>query len=271
MTEILIDGERADASISAYDEGLLRGDGCFEAIRAYAGASFAFDAHYQRLTCSAAALDLPCPSGPALRSWVDEMAAEGGDCIVRVVLTRGGDRVPARCLVLWHQVPLVHSELRLKAVPAPWHPGGEPWELSGVKTISYAPNMAASRLARQHGYHDALLISSGGFVLEGPTFAIAWVRGGVVETPTLDLGILDSVTSRLLLRAAAEDGFEVHHGRFNLEVVGEATEVFAMSTVKEVAPVAAVDDWAHSAGPISRHLAARYRELIAAEKEEVRA
>ncbi|HEY3428132.1 MAG TPA: aminotransferase class IV, partial [Acidimicrobiia bacterium] len=146
MMSSLIDGHRAD-SISVYDEGLLRGDGCFEAIRSYGGMPFAFADHYQRLTRSAAALDIPCPPEADLRNWVDELAEEGDECIVRVVLTRGSG-ISGRCIVLWQPVPAPAGPLRLLPVDAPWHPGGQRWELSGAKTISYAPNMAASRLAR---------------------------------------------------------------------------------------------------------------------------
>lgn len=271
MTVALIDGQRQSASISVFDEGLLRGDGCFEAIRSYSGFPFAFDRHYQRLTRSAEALGLDCPPASELRAWVEEMAAEGGDCIVRVVLTRGaGTSLPGRCVVIWHPVPATGVGLRLLDVLAPWHPGGESWELAGVKTISYAPNMAASRVARKAGYEDALLISRGGFILEGPTFAVAWVREGIIETPDLDLGILDSVTRRLLLAAAAEDGLSVVTGRFTLKTLGEATEVVALSTVKQVTPVVAVGRRTFAPGAVGLRLAALYKNLIQAEKEEVR-
>ena len=257
----LIDGVRRE-SISVYDEGLLRGDGCFEAIRSYAGFPFAFSPHYHRLTKSAAALDIPCPPEQKVRAWVEELAGEGGDCIVRIVLTRGSALSPSRCVVLWHPLVPSSAELRLLPVAAPWHPGGQHWQLTGVKTISYAPNMAATRLARNSGFDDALLISREGLVLEGPTFAVAWVRNGAIETPTLDLGILDSVTSRLLLRAAEGDGQRVIGGKFTLETMAEATEVIALSTVKEVSPVVQIGESFFAPGRLTDYLQGLYRSLI---------
>ena len=265
----LIDGIRQEA-ISVFDEGLLRGDGCFEAIRSYAGSPFAFTPHYQRLTRSSAALEIPCPPESQLRAWVEEMAGEGGDCIVRIILTRGSaGRSPSRCIVIWQPLTPAAAELRLLPVAAPWHPGGQNWELTGVKTISYAPNMAASRLARNSGFGDALLISRESLVLEGPTFAVAWSRNGAIETPSLDLGILDSVTSRLVLRAAVADGQRVVSGRFSLSEMAEAKEVVAMSTVKEVTAVAAVGDTQHSPGDLTAYLRNLYRDLVM-QKERVR-
>jgi branched-subunit amino acid aminotransferase/4-amino-4-deoxychorismate lyase len=266
MITSLIDGHRED-SISVYDEGLLRGDGCFEAIRSYDGVAFAFADHYKRLARSAAALDILCPPEESLRAWVDELAQEGGECIVRVVLTRGSG-ASSRCVVLWQPLPAPAGAIRLLPVEAPWHPGGHHWELSGVKTISYAPNMAASRLAQSEDFDDALLISREGFVLEGPTFSVAWFRAGLIETPGLDLGILDSVTSRQLLTAAAAEGMAIVTGRFRLDALAEASEVVALSTVKEVSPVIAVGENNFVPGAPTESLAHLYRRLVKNEQKQ---
>ena len=55
-----------------------------------------------------------------------------------------------------------------------------------------------------------------GVILEGPTFSVAWVVGGVLETPGLDLGILDSITRRVMLEMASELGLEVVQGTWDL-------------------------------------------------------
>jgi branched-chain amino acid aminotransferase len=252
---VLIDGEAGDGRISAFDDGLLRGDGCFEAIRSYDGRPFAIDEHYRRLTASAGALGIPVPAATDLGSWIERVAVAGGDCIVRVVLTRGGTvpghALPSRCVVMSHPIPSVALELSLLPVSAPWHPAGRSWELSGVKTTSYAPNQAASRVARQRGFDDALLLSDTGTILEGPTFTFAWVVDGVLETPGLEMGILDSITRRLMIADSATVGIEVLEGRFDLSRLEVASEAMAISTVKQVASVARVGDWTFAAGDVA--------------------
>ena len=262
----LIDGRPAEPNISVFDGAVLRGDGCFEAIRSYGGVPFAFDEHYQRLTRSAAAMRLPIPSSKDLRGWVTACAEDGGDCVVRVVITRGaggaGVERPPACVVMWHQLPAPISGLSLATVSAPWHPGGETWELAGVKTLSYAANQAATRLAEETGAHDALLISRGGEILEGPTFSVAWVREGAVETPSLDLGILESITRGFVLHGCRQLGIPITEGRYLPDRLESATEVMALSTVKEVTPVHAVDDVRFEPGPIARDLLGYYRSLV---------
>ncbi len=252
---VLIDGEAGDGRISVFDDGLLRGDGCFEAIRSYGGRPFAIDEHYRRLTASAGALGIPVPAATDLGDWIERVAAAGGDCIVRVVLTRGrtvpGHALPSRCVVMSHPIPSGALELSLLPLSAPWHPAGRSWELSGVKTTSYAPNQAASRLARQRGYDDALLLSDSGTILEGPTFTFAWVVDGVLETPGLEMGILDSITRRLMIADSSTVGIEVLEGRFDLSRLDVASEAMAISTVKQVASVARVGDWTFVAGDVA--------------------
>ena len=259
---VLIDGEEGDGRISVFDDGLLRGDGCFEAIRSYDGRPFALDRHLLRLSASAAALAIPVPRSEDLVHWVERVAAAGGDCIVRVLLTRGATlpthEAPGRCIVLSHPITVVSGELSLLPLPAPWHAAGRAWELSGVKTISYAPNQAASRVAQAAGFDDALLLSDSEMVLEGPTFSFAWVVEGVLETAALDTGILDSITRRLMLADCRTLGIEVREGRFDIGRVREAGEALAISTAKQVASVIRVGEWTYSTG----EMAARLNEAL---------
>jgi branched-subunit amino acid aminotransferase/4-amino-4-deoxychorismate lyase len=255
---VLMDGEPGDGRISVFDDGLLRGDGCFEAIRSYGGRPFALEQHLTRLRASAAALQIPVPPGTRISEWVEEVAAAGGDCIVRVVVTRGttvpGFGRPARCIVMSHPLPAPATELTLLPVPAPWHPAGRAWELAGAKTISYAPNQAATRLARQAGFDDALLLSDSGTILEGPTFSFAWVADGTLETAGLDLGILDSITRRLMIIDSPSLGLEVTEGSFDISRLQNATEALAVSTVKQAVSVTAIGKWTYPVGEVAARL-----------------
>lgn len=255
----MIDGVETD-HVPVADSSVLRGDGCFEAIRSYRGRVFRLSDHLDRLDRSAAGLGLSVPPRGELEAWVERVAGPR-DCIVRIILSRGdavGDTDGvSRCLVLSHPVGEAKSSLRLWPVPAPWHPAGRPWELAGVKTISYAPNLAATRVAQTHGADDALLVSDGGMVLEGPTFSVGWFRDGALHTPPLDLGILDSITRRLVL-GMVPDFKEV---TAPVDELLAADEVFAVSTVKEVTAVTALGGHELAPGPLTEELAQRFQAL----------
>jgi branched-chain amino acid aminotransferase len=265
---VLIDGEAVApdaAAVSVFDIALQRGFGCFEALRAYQGAAFRQWAHLDRLERSAAALGLPLPPREDLDAWVTDRAAEG-DAVIRVVVTGGTDSHASgegsRVIVFAEPMPDVAPEMTLLPVAAPWHPDGEVSELTGAKTLSYGPNFAARLAAIEAGFDDALLVGRSGRVLEGPTYSIAWVRDGVVETPSLDLGILASVTRAAVVEVAHRLGFEVREGRFPLARVGEAAEVMVLSTVKEVTPVVRVGETVVARGPVVARLQEGFTALV---------
>jgi branched-subunit amino acid aminotransferase/4-amino-4-deoxychorismate lyase len=272
---VLIDGievPAGEAGVSVFDWGLQRGFGCFEVIRAYAGRPFRLGAHLDRLAGSAVALGLTVPPRPALEEWVDTVARAGGDCQVRVLLTGGGrDPLVAaepRTVVLWEPVLLPEPPLSLLPMEASWHPATDRSPFYAVKWLSYAANMASTDIARRRGYHDALFLSPDGVVLEGPTFSIAWVTEGRLETPALSLGILPSITRAVVLgEAAGRAGLAVAEGTYPLSRLFEAEEALALSTVKEVMAIGSIGERSLGAGEATGRLAAAFRAVVAEEGE----
>jgi branched-chain amino acid aminotransferase len=217
-----------DAKIPITDDGLLRGDGAFEIARLYAGRPFALTEHLDRLERSAAAIEL----GFDRRTLEDEIEAllreygehDGG---LRIVLTRGGRRV-AICEPLPEWPPAV-SVASVTYSPSQI--------LTGVKSISYAANMQATRLAAARGAEEAILVRPDGVVLEAPTSAVFWVPPeGALQTPSIETGILESIT-----RAVIVEALELTDGEFRLDELRAAQEAFLASTTREVQPISAVD------------------------------
>ena len=269
---VLIDGKPYgddEARVSVFDWALQRGYGAFELIRAYAGFPFRLDQHLDRMERSLEIMHLEAPNRVELDEWARRQAAAGGDCFVRIFVTAGSKdslySSASRTVVLWEEMPDLPDEFRFLPLSAPWAPGGDDSELTGAKTLSYAPNMAAMLEAQRRGFHDALLLSRDGFVLEGPTFAFCWIKDGALEIPTLDLGLLASVTRAAALELAEALGIEVRTGRYDLTHVLGADELIALSTVKEVSPVIALGDATFAPGPVTARLAAAFRNLVEAE------
>lgn len=265
ITEVLINGEVSDGRIPVTDSSVLRGDACFEVIKVYGGRVFTLDEHIGRLQRSSSALGIELPDREKLIEWIEHVASSLGDGAVRIVVTRGasvpGLDEPSRVIVFGHPWTPGEREASLAPVEAPWHAAGVPWDLAGAKITSYAPNMAATRRAKADGFDDALLVTTDGIILEGPTFSVAWVADGVLETPTLELGILDSITRRVVLSLANDAGLELVEGRFKLDRLDAASEVMAWSTIREVQAVVAVGDRSWQLGPVTDDLAERFRQV----------
>src|SRR5204862_7917876 len=146
----------------------------------------------------------------------------------RIMITAGGRRI-----LLSEPLPEMPERARLAYVTyAPSR------LLDGVKSLSYAANMLASRAAKERGFDEALLVTPHGRVLEAPTSSLFYVaEDGALCTPPLDEHILASITRDVVVRLAGAEERSVD--RDGLLATREA---FIASTTREVQPVAAIEE-----------------------------
>jgi branched-chain amino acid aminotransferase len=175
-----VDGEVTPtgvATIGLKDDGVYRGDGAFEVIRLYGGRPFALGEHIDRLGRSAAAIELEFDR-PALEREIEALLGEVGavDGQLRMIVTRGGRRI-----AVTEPIPVHGETIRLATVT--YQPTVI---LTGVKSLSYAANMQATRIAKAAGAEEAVLVRPDGVVLEPPTSSIFWVSAdGALRTSSL--------------------------------------------------------------------------------------
>jgi 4-amino-4-deoxychorismate lyase len=243
-------GERP--GLDPLDLALVRGEAVFEALRVYAGRPFRLREHLDRLAASARAVDLPLPGGlEELAARAVAAAAPGdGDVVLRLICTKGREGEEAgAAFAICTDVPASYEEERrrglrlllLSTATDPLLRAASPWLLPGVKTISYAVNMAAQRAARAGGADDAVLVGLGGELLEAPTASLWWRTGHTLHTPSLDLGILAGITRAVLRDLAPTLGLKVLAGVFTAEDLAAADEAFLSSSTRELMPVVEVD------------------------------
>jgi 4-amino-4-deoxychorismate lyase len=239
--------------LHADDEGLIRGRAAFETTRVYGGRPFRLGAHVDRLVGSAARIGLP----PVDRCVMDELAAEvvgaagEPDSVLRLYWTAGRERSGEPTgLALVSALPPELDQNRERGIALVALPIGveadlrafAPWLLGGVKSTSYAVNMAAEAEARRRGADDAVFLARDDIVLEGPVTNVWWRRERVLYTPALELGILAGVTRLTLAEEAAGLGYEVREGAFPLSHLASSEEAFTSSSVREVVPAVTLDD-----------------------------
>ena len=217
-----------EATIPLPDDGLYRGDGVFEVARLYSGRPFAMDEHWDRLERSAAAIGLQVDR-PALEAELEPLLEQAGDveANLRVVVTRGGRRL----LLIEKPFPYADSASVATITYQPTV------ILNVVKSLSYAANMHATRVAKERGADEAIFVTPDGIVLEAPTSSLFWADGnGTLKTPSLENPILDSITRDRVVRA-----MDVEEGVYELSDLEGATEAFMASTGREVQPISAID------------------------------
>ena len=252
--------------VRADDEALLRGRAAFETLRVYDGRPFRFDAHVERLVASAASIGLPSLAGTDFERLAELVLPNSGtdDAVLRLVWTAGPDGGRASGLALLSAVPDWIEDVRARGsriVSLLGIRAAVPWLLPGVKSTSYAVNMAADAEAKRRGADDAIFVDADGVVLEGTVTNVWWRVGESLRTPSLELGILAGVTRAALLELAVESGYQVEEGMYRLEDVLAADEAFTSSSVREVMPVVDLDGHTLSRGPAGDALQAALRSL----------
>lgn len=258
----------AEPVIRADDEGLLRGRAAFETLRVYGGRPFRLEEHLDRLTASAASIGLPAVERRRLQVLVGLVLpkADHGDATLRLVWTAGPAGGVPSALALLGEVPDWIEPARERGASAVSLLGlraSAPWLLPGVKSTSYAVNMAAEAEARRRGADEALFVDADGIVLEGTVTNVWWRAGDTLFTPSLELGILAGVTRATLMELAFESGYRVEEGTYQLAQLLAAEEAFTSSSVRELMPLVEIDGKALGRGPAVDVLQAGLRALAA--------
>ena len=281
-----------EAKVSVFDHGFLFGDSVYEVVRTVtppgesgreARQLFGFDPHMDRLEGSARGISLAIPwTRSELRAQVERAALaveEPGDVYVRIIITRGVgelDLSPETCarpssIILAKPLPVY---------PRSWYEDGIALQLVGtmrnpsrslspsIKSGNYLNNVLALMEARRAGALDAAMLNENGFLTECTTSNLFWVRKGVVETASLECGILSGITRNLLLDVARRNDVRVEEGTFPAQALRESDEAFITSTTKDLVPVRTVDGvrLRTSPGPVTKRLmslfARRVQEIV---------
>ena len=238
--------------IRADDPGVTRGDGCFEGCRLRDGVIDKLDAHLARLTRSAAALEIPFDRAAWQALIAEAVGAwtEPGEAAVKVLITRGPPGAGPAGFVAIGPLPADYPRQRrdgLKVITLPRGFASDtfadaPWLLGGVKSLSYAVNMAAQREAVRQGADDVLFVSSDGVVLEAPTGSCVWWDGSTLHTtPTGGTGILAGTTQRLLFERAAAEGWATAETKATVADLHAADVVWFVGSVRGPVDVIELD------------------------------
>lgn len=261
MGDVWIDGElvRAeDALVSALDLGIQAGVGVYEALTVVRGQVFACTRHLQRLSASAARLDLTVPFGDLeLRAAVGAvLTATPAATKVRItVWARSGGDAPVVVVHPITQAPwpatarvVVSEFVRNERAPS-----------VGAKTVSTVDHLLAVAAARRRGADEALLFDTRGHLSEGTASNVFVAVGDELCTPALANGCLPGVTRALICELVPV----TERDDITLEDVYAAPEIFLSASTRAVHPVAFLDGVSlpRCPGPLTRAASLAYAAL----------
>ncbi len=279
----------AQATVPVFDRGFLFGESVYETFRTYGGVPWLFVEHYERLVRSAERLCIRVPySMPELWEACLGLAEayRPQETYLRIIVTGGVSDI---VLEPPHErVPnVVVIGKVFQPFPAAWYETGAPVVIARVrrnpafaldpriKSCNLLNNILAYRDAAQAGAAEAIMLNYEGWVAEGTSSNVFIVNArGVLQTPALDVGLLEGVTRRFVLQLCRQRAIPVEETRLSVEDFGRAREAFVTSSLKGILPVTAVDGRPvgdGAVGPVTRQLMRWYDEAIRTYVERVRA
>ena len=242
--------EAAKARVSVFDHGFLYGDGIYETVGASNYQVRHWPEHYTRLRQSAKRLELSCPwTSSFLEKSVQKIlkANRAPDASVRITVSRGPGALGLN--------PTLCPQPTLAMMLHPTRPV-EKWRAKGVSIAivkvrrmhpdcldpqiksNNALNTILARLeADRWKAFEAILLNLDGYLTEGTTANLFFVRHGILYTPSLACGLLEGVTRGRVIYHARRVGLKVIEGRSTPHHLAQADEIFLASTTLGVMPV----------------------------------
>lgn len=261
------------AVISAFDRGFLYGDGLFETIRVFNGQPFRWREHLERLQQGADFLKIKLPLAPdKLTAFAVALIAKNKipDALLRIALSRGVGApgyLPGKM-----EKPTLAMSLRpapkISHVPVQWNliissfrlMTGDP--LARHKTANKLPQVLARGEAAAAGVHEALLVNTDGFVAEGTSSNLFWIKRGVLYTPPLNAGILQGVTRAVVLEIAGRLKIPVRQQNIRPAELMRTDGVFLSLTALGIAEAKSLDGKILRRSPITGRVACAYNEML---------
>ena len=265
--------------VSIFDRGFLFGDSVYEVIGSYEGILFTLSAHLERLYQSCELLRIrPSQSLEQVRNWALELFDKLGQqrVYLRIIVTRGEGapdislvpNAPTNVFMMIREnapYPAQWYSEGLKLVCPPLHRNPLTALDPKAKSGNYLNNIMALALATDSGAHEACLLNKEGELTEAPTANLWFVKNGRVFTPSLDTGILRGITRHLLLEIGQRYKIPMEQGRYSLQELHQADEIFLSSSTKELVPIVQLDGQkvgSGKPGPFYQTLHRHYHELI---------
>lgn len=269
---------RSEATVSVFDHGFLYGDGVYETLRAYDGVIFMLDEHLARLYRSASMIGLAVPADvDRIKAAIyDTLGANKlGNAYIRLTISRGYGPIgidPDLCkkptfviiAEAMKDYPRTFYDKGIKVIFAKTKRNLKDAINPQVKSLNFLNNILAKMETKDVGAYEALMLNVSGHITEGTISNVFFYRDNVLCTPSVDCGILEGITRKLVLDIAVREGLIVKEGEFTTDDLYGAAEVFITNTTIEVMPVSQVDAVRYRVGEIAKRLRKVYADEVAA-------
>ncbi len=248
------------------DRGLHYGDGLFETMLQSGQHILYWNGHYRRLSRDAARLGIACPPKGVLLDALQPSLDEGGQRIIKLILTRGSDgRGPywpqrqTACIYLLHSEYIPDKQEVTAGFSKHSLPENPP--LAGIKHLNRLDYILASReLAGREDCDQLILLDRAGRVIETLVHNLFLVRDGRVSTPSLQRCGVAGVMREQVIKSLERMGKAVRIDDCSRNDLLTADELFVCNSVQGIRALTRIDGREFPAGPLTQELQRLFNE-----------
>lgn len=236
-----------EANISPFDHGYLYGLGVFETIRTYKGSPFLLDEHLERLHAGLRELNIGIrfEYAEVLKS-IEELSRLNDlqDSYIRFNVSAGVGEIglqteeyTAPTIIIFQKSLSNIEKMKEKEAVVLKLRRNTPETTARLKSHHFFNNVAAKRELGSDPNKEGILLSEAGFLAEGVTSNLFWIKEEVLYTPALETGILNGITRQFVLKLAQHLGLKVKEGLYQTASLEKADEIFFTNSIQEIVPV----------------------------------
>lgn len=259
-------------SLLPSDRGLAYGDGLFETLRVENRRAVFAEAHFSRLSASAAALGIPLRQAELLADFSRFLLSCPASCVAKIVLTRGSsgrgylpnEEAPPTVIFSAHPLPSYPESFQSDGVVADisgLRLGLQPM-LAGHKHLNRLEQVMLRREQAMLSADEMLVCDLDGHVVEGVSSNVFLVRNGELATPLIDQAGIRGVMRGQIIAQAGQMGINVTESRYAADAFLSADEVFFCNSVNGIWPVRRLPGRQWQPGPVTRQLQSFWQEAL---------
>lgn len=236
-----------EAVISIKDRGFRFGDGVFETILVYESVPFQWKWHMQRLSEGLSSINIPYDVS-SIRNIAKKLFRMNHftNGFLRISVTRGAGSkgyLPDGIIIPTLIMELVTHNVSIE----------KPVSVMFSNYVKVDPSMLPikyklmqglqSSLARMEaqslGCFESILLNKEGYLTEGSSSNLFWLKDEVLYTPSDECGILRGSIRNFILN---ESGFNVRQGTYTPDVLVKADSIILTNVAWGILPVAEIVD-----------------------------
>ncbi|TRZ36411.1 4-amino-4-deoxychorismate lyase [Niallia circulans] len=260
------------AYVSVFDHGFMYGAGLFETFRTYNKHPFLLDSHLERLNRGLGQLNITRRfQREEINAIIQRLLTKNSleNAYIRFNVSAGIGEIGLQTTpyndsnVIMYMKPLQAIE-KLVEKKAEWLKinRNTPEGSERLKSHHYLNNLLAKREIGDDLLTEGIFLTKEGYVAEGITSNLFWIKDKVLYTPSLETGILNGITRQYILAQANRTGLEVREGLYLPEELLQADEVFATNSIQEIIPIKSIGlkNYKGAAGQMVQMLHKEYKK-----------